>query len=207
MRVLPSIFAFAKRNFPRSIAATLVLGSATTLYVLTHPLVFNESFLGHAHCMVGAGLALDLYASEHGGRFPSHTNGYGDALLLLDPGWDSALTGPGYTADVITRARQSGENAPESEFGRVYIQGLSKTNAPDIAIFYDKLPTPGGDHCNLWHRLSAPLSREVWTIGGQREVIREVEWPTYSKRQIELLVAARMSRSEAEAWYRQETNR
>src|SRR5260221_9562269 len=88
-------------------------------YWRTHPLVFNESFLGHAHCIVGGGLSLRQYAEEHDGRFPFHTNGYGDALLLVNAGWDSPLTGPGYDTQVFDRARKTGEDAPESEFGRV----------------------------------------------------------------------------------------
>jgi hypothetical protein len=37
----------------------------------------------HQHCMKIAGMTFLGYASEHGGAFPYHTNGFGDALLLL----------------------------------------------------------------------------------------------------------------------------
>jgi len=37
----------------------------------------------HRHCMKMAGFVLSDYAREHGGVFPYHTNGFGDALLLL----------------------------------------------------------------------------------------------------------------------------
>lgn len=170
-------------------------------YVKTHPLVFNESFLGHAHCMKGGGLGLMAYAHDHGGRFPFHTNGYGDALLLVNDGWDEALTGPGYNARVFERARKTGADAPEVEFGRVYVQGLSDTNDAEIAILFDKLPTPGGDHCHLFRRMRAQLGREVWTIGGGMVFIAENKWPAYSKSQIESLVAAGISRREAEVYY------
>ena len=76
-------------------------------YFKTHPLVFNESFLTHAHCIKGGGLSLDGYAGEHQGRFPFSTNGYGDALLLVNDGWDEALTGPGYDARVSQRRSHS----------------------------------------------------------------------------------------------------
>jgi len=119
------------------------------VYVRNHPLVFNESFMEHAHCIVGGGQSLMIYASEHAGRFPYHTNGYGDALVMMDSGWDSALTGPGYNAAVFARVRLSGEDAPETEFGRVYVQGLSDRDDPQIALLFDKMPTPGGDHCHF----------------------------------------------------------
>jgi hypothetical protein len=178
-----------------------ILVVACVIYVRTHPLVFNESFMGHAHCMVGGGQSLTRYAREHGGQFPFHTNGYGDALVMMESGWDSTLTGPGYDTAVFERVRRTGEDAPEAEFGRVYVQGLTETNNPEIALLFDKLPTPGGDHCHFLARLSAPLAREVWTIASGRQVIRESEWRAFAKRQIELLVAAGISREQAERYY------
>jgi hypothetical protein len=176
-------------------------------YIRAHPLVFNESFWEHAHCIKGGGLSLDGYASEHGGRFPFHTNGYGDALLLVDNGWDAALTGPGYDTRVFERARRTGEDAPESEFGRVYVQGLSETNDPKIVLLFDKLPTPGGDHCHGFERLSAPLGREIWTIGTGMRFIPESRWAVYAKEQIELLVAAGLKRAQAESYYSEKPTR
>lgn len=151
--------------------------------------------------MKGGGLDLEGYAHEHGGVFPFHTNGYGDALVLVNNGWDAALTGPGYDATVFERVRRTGEDAPESEFGRVYVQGLSRTNDPELALLFDKIPTPGGDHCHLFRRMWAPLGREVWTIGGDMAFIPESQWQVYAKRQVELLVAAGVPRQQAESYY------
>jgi hypothetical protein len=190
-----------KRRFSVFICACVAFAIFCAFYVRAHPPVFNESLWEHAHCIVGGGLSLEQYAEEHGGRFPYHTNGYGDALLLLNDDWDSALTGPGYDTEVFKRARKTGENAPESEFGRVYVQGLNETNAEEIALLFDKLPTPGGDHCHFPRRLFAPLVREVWTIGSGRRVILESDWPVYSRNQIELLVAAGVAREQAEMYY------
>ena len=147
------------------------------------------------------------YAEEHDGKFPYHTNGYGDALLLVNDGWDEALTGPGYNAKIFEKVRKTGENAPEAEFGRVYVQGLSVTNDPNIAILFDKLPTPGGDHCHLFQRLHAPLGREIWTIGCGMRFVPEREWPTFSKEQIERLVDAGISREQAELYYSEQARR
>jgi len=190
-----------KRRLSFFVCTIAVVAAICIYYVRTHPLVFNESFLSHAHCMVGGGLGLMGYAHEHGGQFPFHTNGYGDALLLVNDGWDAALTGPGYDTQVFDRARNTGEDAPESEFGRVYVQGLSETNDPEIAILFDKLPTPGGDHCHLFRRMFAPLGREVWTIGGGMRFIPESRWSAFAKEQIKLLVAAGIAREQAEKYY------
>lgn len=152
-------------------------------------------------------MSLDGYAHEHDGRFPFHTNGYGDALLLVDAGWDAALTGPGYDTEVFERTRRTGEDAPESEFGRVYVQGLSDTNDAEIAILFDKLPTPGGDHCHGFRRLSASLGREIWTIGSGMRFIPESRWPAFAKEQIELLVAAGIAREQAERYYSERPTR
>jgi hypothetical protein len=196
-----------KKRFTMFFCAAVAVVGFCAYYVPTHPLVFNESFFEHAHCIKGGGLSLQGYAREHGGHFPFHTNGYGDALVLVNDGWDAALTGPGYDTKVFERVRKTGEDAPEGEFGRLYVQGLSETDAPEIAILFDKLPTPGGDHCHFIRRLSAPLGREVWTIGGGMRFIPESKWPAYSKEQIELLVAAGVARERAELYYPEKPNR
>jgi hypothetical protein len=185
----------------------VLIVAASTICVVTHPLIFNESFLGHAHCMKGGGLSLMGYANGHGGKFPFHTNGYGDALLLINDGWDAALTGPGYDTRVFDRVRRTGEDAPEAEFGRVYVQGLSDTDEPEIAILFDKLPTPGGDHCLFFRRMCAPLGREVWTIGGGMRFVPERRWPTYATEQIQLLVTAGLAQEQAEGYYSEKPKR
>ena len=194
-----------RRFIPASVLAIII--AFGVYFVGSHPLVFNESFLGHAHCIKGAGLDLIGYAHEHGGQFPSHPNGYGDALLLINNGWDAALTGPGYDTQVFERARKTGEDAPEKEFGRVYVQGLTEASNPNIAILFDKLPTPGGDHCHLFRRMFAPLGREIWTIGAGMKFIPESRWPGFAQEQIELLVAAGIAREQAERYYSESPKR
>lgn len=197
--------AKVKRRLGRFALGVVAFAGICGCYVRTHPLVFNESFWGHAHCIGICGMALGIYGIDHGGRYPSHTNGYGDALLLLEDVWLPSLTGPGYDAAVFERARRTGQNVSEKECGRVYVQGLSQTNSPDIALFFDKMPTPG-DHCHFFRRIWAPLVREVWKIGG-KEVIRETEWPAFARGQVELLVAAGMAREQAEWYYTEQPAR
>ena len=186
------------------LGAAIAVIAVGGIYIRAHPLVFNESFFGHAHCMKSAGLGLESYAADHGDRFPFHTNGYADALILASKdGYcsDAELTGPGYKPEVLERVRKSGEHAPENEFGRVYVQGLSCADNTKIAILFDKIPTPGGDHCHLFRRLWAPLGREVYTIGDGMHFILESEWPRYCREQVALLVTAGVNRPQAEAYY------
>jgi hypothetical protein len=90
---------------------------------------------------------------------------------------------------------------PESECGRVYVQGLTTNADPDIAILFDKLPTPGGDHCHSLSRITASLCRDVLRVNGSTDVIREQQWPEFSRKQIELLVNEGVPRERAEALY------
>ncbi|MEW6159906.1 MAG: hypothetical protein AB1813_20945 [Verrucomicrobiota bacterium] len=152
---------------------------------------------------MATGLALGIYAQENEGRFPLHTNGYGDALLLLLPhgAFPESLTGPGFDAAIFERASHSGGDVPENQCGRVYIPGLSETNNPAIAIFFDKLASPGGDHCHFFHRFTAPMGREVWTIGGSRRFILERDWPSFMNEQLALLVEAGFTGTAAEQFY------
>jgi hypothetical protein len=100
---------------------------------------------------------------------------------------------------VFREALKTGARIPEEKCSRIYIQGLSETNNPQIAILFDKKPTPGGDH---FRRPWGPLLREVCMLDGSMEVIREENWPAFSRRQIELLVEDGMNRGAAEHYYR-----
>ena len=187
-------------------AATLVLAvllGAAVWYVQANPRIFNESFLWHAHCIPQAGGALRVYASDHGGRFPVHTNGYGDALLLLaddNSFFFECLTGPGFSGDVFRKAKTTGANVNEAECGRIYIQGLKIDSNPDIVLLFDKLPTPG-DHCHFFSRLTRPFGREVLFIAGHHQFIRNPDWPAFATNQIKLLVEAGIPEPVAKSYY------
>jgi hypothetical protein len=184
-----------KRRWPWFLLTVALLVAVVWIYVRTHPLVFMKA---HTHCIKFAGLQLEQYASEHEGRFPSHPKGYPNALLLLDEDCFHALTGPGYDAAPLREAKRMGKELAEEDCGRVYIQGLTKNSNPEIALLFDKLPTPGGDHCHLPVRLWAPLGREVWLVGTGHTFVRESEWPEFARKQVELLVREGFERQEAE---------
>lgn len=169
-------------------------------YVRTHPLVFNESFFEHAHCIRIAEGYLVQYAHEHNGHFPYHTNGYGDAVLLIPDIWLECFSGPGYDTSAWKESQRTGGDVPETQCGRVYVQGLSATNDPKLVLLFDKMPSPG-DHRHFFSRIGAPMVREVLTIGGGMEIIPESQWPEWSKAQIELLVVAGITRQTAEMYY------
>jgi hypothetical protein len=168
------------------------------IYVRTHPLVFMDT---HVHCIKYAGLQLEQYASEHQGRFPYDPRGYGNAILLMNEDCFDALTGPGYDAAPLREAKRTGAELPEEECGRVYVQGLTRKSDSEIALLFDKLPTPGGDHCPLPVRLWAPLGREVWTIGCGMVFVRESNWQEFTRRQVDLLVIEGFDREAAEGLF------
>src|ERR1035441_3809145 len=141
------------------------------------------------------------YAKQHGGVFPYNTNGFGDALLLLvrDRPYDVAfICGPGDDGHVLSNALAHGLHVPEDQCSRVYIQGLSETNDPGICILFDRNSCRGGDHFRSpWgHRV-----RETCLLDGSREIIRDEAWPEFSRKQVELLVAAGFSRTNALHFY------
>jgi hypothetical protein len=183
------------------LSALIVVALLAVIYVRSNPLVFNESLWQHAHCIKIAGLQLHGHAHDHGGKFPFHPKGYGNALLLLDPDTYFALTGPGYDAAPFHAAKLTGKDLSEEDCGRVYVQRLTTKSNSEIALLFDKLPTPGGDHCHFPNRLWARLGREVWFVSGHMEFVAESSWPEFAQKQVKLLVEEGFDREEAEGLF------
>jgi hypothetical protein len=163
-------------------------------------LMFNW-FHAHEHCIKGTGIALRTYAMDHGGKFPFHTNGFGDAVVLLLRGmYDDprGFTAPGDDGSLYKECLRTGAHMPGERCTRAYVQGLSDSNNPEIALVFDRYPTRGGDH---FRRPWGPLLREVAMLDGSMRVVREEGWPEFRRKQIELLVAEGISRAEAERLY------
>ncbi len=171
-------------------------------YVKSHPLVFNESLWQHAHCMPQAASAFRLYAEENGRRFPYHTNGYGDALLMTTPerAWFYYLTGPGYNTSAFEDALSSNGNVDENRCGRVYVQGLSETNDARIAILFDKVAAPP-DHCHFPQRLWRGYVREVLFVNGDWRTVPVAQWPDFVQQQMGFLMEAGFSKKHAQELY------
>ncbi len=163
--------------------------------------MFLNLFHAHEHCMKGAGLSLSQFALEHKGKYPFHTNGFGDALIVLlkelpdDP---RLFTAPGDDGSLLKKYLKTEGDVPEERCTRAYVQGLSESNNPDIALLFDRYPTRGGDH---FRRPWGPPLREVWLLGGGHSILNESAWPEFARKQIELLVAEGIPRSEAEKYF------
>ncbi len=144
----------------------------------------------HRHCIKIAAVALRAYSVTHDGAFPYHTKGFGDALLLLvkegcQPNV-ACLCGPGDDGHVLDGALLHDLDVPEAQCSRVYVQGLSTTNDPQICLLFDRRSVPGGDH---FYGQGPPV-REVSLLDGRMERIPDEKWAEFSRQQVQLLQAA-----------------
>jgi hypothetical protein len=147
-----------------------------------------------------AGMTFLEFASEHGGAFPYHTNGFGDALLLLvknRPQDIRFICGPGDDGQVFSNALARGLQVSESQCSRVYVQGLGQTNDPQLCILFDRRSVPGGDHFYG----SGKRMREVCMLDGIMETVPDERWAEFSRQQVELLVVAGFKREKALEYY------
>ena len=182
-------------------AVMLIVTSGLLIYIKTQPLVFNESWLEHAHCITQVGLALRMYSEANNDYFPYSKKGYADGLAKGAEYCSWIVTGPGYKS-VLSEDFEK-EDIPEDLCGRIYIQGLKESDDCNIAILFDKLATPGGDHCHLPQRIWAPLGREVLFIDGHHEFIINEQWDNFVQKQINLLVKTGIPKEKAEWYYNQ----
>jgi hypothetical protein len=156
----------------------------------------------HQHCIKQTGLTFRMYEGDHFGRLPFSTNGFGDALLQLVDTNETynirLICGPGDDGQLFYEALANHSVVPEEKCSRVYIQGLCETNDPQICILFDRNSCRGGDHFRSpWgHRV-----REACLLDGAMGIISDEKWPEFSRNQVELLVAAGFSRSNALHYY------
>jgi hypothetical protein len=179
-----------------SVGISLLVGAAVLAAIW-----FRDLGRRHRHCIKVAGSAFWSYAQDHGGALPFHTNGFGDALLLLVKGeylpgvaW---ICGPGDDGTVLSNALVHGSPVPEAQCSRVYVQGLSVTNNPMIGLLFDRRSVPGGDHLYGHGR---PV-REVCMLDGSMECISDERWAEFSRQHVELLVTAGFKREKALQFY------
>lgn len=196
------------KKWPRKKSWVTVLVTLVILPLLWYGGMFAIGYFNlfgaHQHCSKGLSLSLRQYAGENEGKFPFHTNGFGDALLLLlkeDLVTDSrTLTAPGDDGRMFNECLTNGANVDETKCSRIYIQGLSETNTGEhaVALAFDAYPTPGGDHGRRpW---GEPI-RDVVMADGSVEFIHEKNWPKFATNQINCLVELGMSRSEMETLF------
>src|SRR3954468_6638443 len=129
----------------KSSRARVLWGTAGVMVLVAVCLVgawFHRLKKAHQHCIKCTGVGFKTYALDHAGALPYHTNGFGDALLLLVKGEYlpsvAFICGPGDDGQVLSNALVHGLHMPENQCTRVYIQGLTETNDPMICILFDR---------------------------------------------------------------------
>lgn len=158
----------------------------------------------HQHCIKNSGSLLRGFAIDHGGKFPVHTNGFGDALALLVaestyyPDAARYFVGVGDDGAWLRAAATNGSNVSEDRCTRIYVQGLDESKY-QLAILFDRYAVRGGDH---FRSIFQPYVREVCMADGSMQVIRQENWAAFASNQVELLVGEGISRATAEAYYR-----
>jgi hypothetical protein len=187
------------RSRRKFFACGLILFSGVAVLVGTW-IWYGNKYV-HQHCIVQAPLALKLYSSEHAGKFPTSTNGFGDALLMLarfDPTTLNCICGPDDDGHLFKEALLNNTIVPEEKCSRVYVQGLTEADNPEICILFDRNSCRGGDHFRSpWGH---PL-REVVLADGSWRQVRDEDWPEFSRKQVGLLVAEGFSKTDALRFY------
>lgn len=154
----------------------------------------------HQHCIKVAGMAFRTYAINHEGRYPSHTNGFGDALALLaveQPEMAHNLVGVDDDGSRLLAAATNHTHLRDEVCTRIYVQGLGETNTSSLAILFDRYAVVGGDH----HRGKGSYLREVLFVGDYVQEVALKDWPAFARSQVELLVQEGIVRPVAEAYY------
>ena len=179
----------------------LVAVPVALICIIVTILILSGSYV-HQHGVTLTGGLLSSYSLSHGGKYPFHTNGFGDAIVLLlkesNENQARYFTAPGDNGRLLRDYANTGRDVPEERCSRIYVQGLGETSNPAIALVFDRCPTRGGDHNR---RPWGPLMREVCLVGGIPEFVPEADWPAFRAKQIELLVTEGIRRVEAEKLY------
>src|SRR5438270_434619 len=120
-------------------------------------------------------------------RYPYSTSGYGDAILLVTTNKSDFVffTAEGYSTKAFEYALEHGTHVPNNECGRVYVQVPGTNRDSNIVALFDKKSRRGG--------------RE--TSDAATRFVKDADWPGFVQRQVELLVAAGITRKQAGSYY------
>ena len=156
------------------LACFLVLGLAWALLQWRYP-------YGHSHCCLKTMfLALELYAQEHGGRYPAGQSSPEASLsLLYREGLIDAdvLGGKSIRKSVARRALESGGLLGPETCGWHYVEGLNQTDDVRTAVLWDKEEL---GHYGERHRKAG---REVLLLGGDMKRIPHPQWSSFESEQ------------------------
>ncbi len=162
----------------------LVVGAARLYRAWLYP-------YGWSHCCdTGLYLGLVNYASSHGGAFPAGEPTPEASLSLLYPALADAnlLRGKTVPLAVAQAALDKNGRLDPASCGWHYVEGLTDRDAPELALFWDKV---GLGHNG--QRLSAG-GHSVHFISATSDYIPEDQWPAFLDKQKELL-ARRQSKA------------
>jgi hypothetical protein len=144
---------------------------------------------GWSHrCDIALHQALFEYAEEHNGRFP-HGESSPEASLSLVyqmvPSIGSILGGKSISENVALDRLKAGRLLDPDSCGWHYVEGLSITDDPNLALFWDKigLDHNGGRLPNGGH--------SVVTISGSRTIVSASEWNAFLEGQKAILIKKR----------------
>jgi hypothetical protein len=169
-----------RRKKPLIIAGiVLMLGMGVwSLYRWTFP-------YGPSHsCDICLKFALDAYADEHGGLYPAGQASPEASLSLLYPKYTDdpeVLRGKTVPFETVRDILTSGKLLDADSCGWHYVEGLTKSDDGELAIFWDKVGL-GHHGQRLWEG-----GHSVVFVDGMSRVVSAEEWPQFLEQQAKLL--------------------
>jgi hypothetical protein len=139
---------------------------------------------GTSHCCSKQlGLALRMYADDHGGKFPTGEKTPEASLSLLYSNYADAdlLRGKTVPLEITTRILESGGKLGPESCGWHYVEGLTESNYGDLAIAWDKV---GLGHNGERLRFGG---HEVIYVLGNTDIVPASKWDEFLVKQRGLL--------------------
>lgn len=174
-----------RKGFPWRTVTLVLVGIGGIAGLSYYASYRNKYPYGWSHCCSKQlATQLQIYAEENSGRFPSGRTTPEASLGLLYDGTEEFMVGllSGKTVpEKVTRAAlKKGNLGPEST-GWHYVEGLTLSDDPQLAIVWDKV---GLNHFGEWKKGGG---REVIFVSGLTEFIGD--WPKFLEKQARLLSA------------------
>jgi hypothetical protein len=167
--------------------AALAAAAAAAAFALTGWSYYLWMFpYGYDHCCdICLYFALETYADEHGGFFPGAQSTSEASLCLLYPKYADAelLRGKAVSVQKAQALLAQGKVLDADTCGWQYVEGLTKSDDRELAIFWDKIGL--GHH---GERLPSG-GHSVVFLDGNRKVVPAKDWPQFLEQQNKLLAS------------------
>jgi len=171
-----------RRLWPKVLAAAVIMLAAMGLSLFGYIKWKYPYRMSHC-CAKSMGLALRTYALDHGGRFPAGGDTPEASLSLLYSNYVDAYTLRGKTVRLeVAQAAlaRNGKLGPESCDWH-YVEGLTDTDDPQIAILWDKVGLGHNGERLKWGGHSVVL------VDGSEQHVSGAKWPEFLQQQKQLL--------------------